>query len=186
MDSENRASIAGAPVQTGPHEHGGADADSEQAGYELRDANPRAILGFLAALFLALLVISGLMWGWFHYLQATVKLPAPTSPFSNVRQIPPGPQLQVNAREDLRKSNAQQQQELENYAWDNRQAGTVRVPIERAMELLLQRGLPVLPMAGAATGAASAPGAADAASADTPRGQSQSGRSAASARPKGN
>ena len=32
---------------------------------------------------------------------------------------------------------------LETYAWENRTAGTVRVPIEEAMELLVKKGLPV-------------------------------------------
>jgi len=41
----------------------------------------------------------------------------------------------LHAREDLL---------LENYSWDESQ-GKVRIPIERAMELIAQRGLPVAP-----------------------------------------
>jgi hypothetical protein len=36
---------------------------------------------------------------------------------------------------------------LEGYGWVDREAGVVRVPIERAMELLLERGLPTRPEA---------------------------------------
>ena len=57
--------------------------------------------------------------------------------------MPLGPQLQVNPREDWLKYREQQEQSLETYEWENRGAGTVRVPIERAMELLVQKGLPV-------------------------------------------
>ena len=48
-------------------------------------------------------------------------------------------------REDLQKIYAKQQQELESYAWEDRKAGVVRIPIERAMDLLLEKGLPVMP-----------------------------------------
>jgi hypothetical protein len=54
-----------------------------------------------------------------------------------------GPQLQVNPREDWLKYREQQERSLETYGWENRATGTVHVPIERAMELLVQKGLPV-------------------------------------------
>jgi hypothetical protein len=65
----------------------------------------------------------------------------PASPFANVREIPPGPVLQVTPREDLQQTLTRQRLKLETYGWENRQAGTVRIPIERAMELLLQNGM---------------------------------------------
>jgi len=34
---------------------------------------------------------------------------------------------------------------LNSYGWVDEKAGTVRIPIERAMDLLVQRGLPVRP-----------------------------------------
>jgi hypothetical protein len=37
---------------------------------------------------------------------------------------------------------------LDSYGWVDENAGTVRIPIERAMDLLVQRGLPVRPQAG--------------------------------------
>jgi hypothetical protein len=39
----------------------------------------------------------------------------------------------------LRYSN---QQVLETYGWVNRENKTVRIPIERAMEIIAERGLP--------------------------------------------
>jgi hypothetical protein len=49
----------------------------------------------------------------------------------------------VNPREDWLRFRQEQEQALETYAWENRSAGTVRVPIEEAMELLVKKGLPV-------------------------------------------
>ena len=37
----------------------------------------------------------------------------------------------------------EQENSLETYAWENRTAGIVRVPIEEAMELLVKKGVPV-------------------------------------------
>lgn len=56
----------------------------------------------------------------------------------------PGPQLQISSRLDLHYFRAQEDKQLTNYAWVDRSAGLVRVPIERAMELVLERGLPLV------------------------------------------
>ena len=118
-------------------------------GYETSDANTGAVLGFLAFLFLVLVLTLFGTWRLFRHYLVVEQQPAPASSFSGVRQIPPQPELEVNGREDLLKTYARQQQELETYSWEDRKAGTVRIPIERAMDLLLQKGLPVvLPGAG--------------------------------------
>jgi hypothetical protein len=53
------------------------------------------------------------------------------------------PLLQISPRLDLRDFRAQEDNQLNSYGWVDRRAGVVRVPIERAMELVLQKGLPV-------------------------------------------
>lgn len=123
---------------------GAAPHGAGSRGYETRDANTKAVFVFLAFLFLTINLILFGTWRLFRHFSA-VQQERPASSFSDERQIPPAPNLQVNGRADFRQMYAQQQQKLENYAWEDRQAGTVRVPIERAMELLLQKGLPVLP-----------------------------------------
>jgi hypothetical protein len=92
-----------------------------------------------------MLVVTGLVcWGLFRYFSAhDVNQSASDSPFADTRQLPLGPQLQVNPREDWLKFREEQDKSLETYAWENRTAGTVRVPIEEAMELLVKKGVPV-------------------------------------------
>src|SRR3984893_11927896 len=116
-------------------------------GYETRDANVRGVFSFLVVLGLALVFIALLCWGLFKYFSAGQATRAPASPFSETRQLPTGPQLQVNPRQDLLRFRAQQERSLESYSWESKQDGTVRVPIERAMEILLKQGLPVAPSA---------------------------------------
>jgi len=112
-------------------------------GHETSDANIRNLIIF--GVCLALLVIAGLVVSRsvFHYLASRQGLGPPASPFENVRMLPPGPRLQVAAPQDLKQYKAAQDEILNNYGWVDRQAGIVRIPIDRAMDILLQKGLPV-------------------------------------------
>jgi len=113
-------------------------------GYETRDANAGGVFKFLAALGTVLLATALISWGLFRFFSAhDVDPAASTSPFADTRQLPLGPQLQVNPREDWLKFREEQEKSLETYAWENRTAGIVRVPIEEAMELLVKKGVPV-------------------------------------------
>jgi hypothetical protein len=102
------------------------------------------VLNFLVALGIVLAVTGLVCWGLFRYFSAhAMNQAASDSPFADTRQLPLGPQLQVNPRQDWLKFRDEQEQALETYAWENRSAGTVRVPIEVAMELLVKKGVPV-------------------------------------------
>ena len=127
-------------------------------GYETRDANARGIFNFLVFLGLMLVVSGFVCWGLFRYFSSRQPGPA-DSPFEDTRELPLGPQLQVNPREDWLKFHEQQEQELETYEWENRGSGIVRVPIERAMDLLLQKGLPVQNSSGPEVAPAGTPSA---------------------------
>ncbi len=62
----------------------------------------------------------------------------------------PQPRLESNERLEINDFRMQEEQTLNSYGWVDQQAGVVRIPIDRAMELLAQRGLPTRPQAGAA------------------------------------
>jgi len=53
--------------------------------------------------------------------------------------------LQANAAADLVKIQATEQEKLATYGWVDRNAGVVRMPIDQAMRLVAQRGVPVWP-----------------------------------------
>src|SRR5580692_6324233 len=107
-----------------PHNHQAASP-----GYETQDANPRGVYGFLVSLSLMIVFTLLLCWGLFRYFSIRYAPAKPASPFAETRQLPPNPQLQVYPQEDLSKFQEQQRQSLEMYAWENPQAGTVRIPI---------------------------------------------------------
>jgi hypothetical protein len=120
------------------------NTSSNSPGYETRDANVGGVYNFLIALGI-ILVLTGLVsWGMFHYFTAhDVDQPATDSPFADTRQLPLGPQLQVNPRADWLKFREQQEKSLDQLDWENRATGTARVPIEDAMQLLVKKGVPV-------------------------------------------
>jgi len=58
----------------------------------------------------------------------------------------PTPRLQTDdGNQDIADLHAREDLLLDNYTWADRAQGKVRIPIDRAMELLAQRGLPVAP-----------------------------------------
>jgi hypothetical protein len=55
----------------------------------------------------------------------------------------PEPQLETNERTELNSVRLREEDVLSTYDYVDRNAGTIRIPIDRAMDLLVQRGLPV-------------------------------------------
>jgi len=52
----------------------------------------------------------------------------------------PGPHLQSDIAGELRAYRAVQQGRLNGYGWADRGAGLVRIPVSRAMEMIVKRG----------------------------------------------
>ena len=119
----------------------------------MRDANIPAILKFIVGLFATLVVVFFVMRGVFGYFSRAQSLGPPASPFADTRKLPPHPRLQVEPRLDIERLIHSQQAILDSYGWVNQGTGTVRIPIDRAMELLLVKGLPVRSDPGAQGGA---------------------------------
>ncbi len=112
-------------------------------GYETRDANVRSLMVFGLGLFVTLVLLLALMAGVFRYFSKSQSLGPPASPFADLRTLPPQPRLQVEPRMDLEHLRAREDAVLNSYGWVDPRAGVVRMPIDRAMDRLLQKGLPV-------------------------------------------
>ncbi len=119
------------------------NADPAQRGYEPSDISTRRLFAFAAGV-VALVVLGVLLSAAvFHFFVRHESLGPPASPFENVRQLPPSPRLQTTAPFDLGRYHDSQNEILGSYGWVDPQAGFVRIPIERAMKLVLERGLPI-------------------------------------------
>lgn len=90
-----------------------------------------------ASLALSALLLGGLL-GLF---EARRPLPA-GSPLERAELVPPPPRLEVRPLETLEQVRARERELLEGYGSVDREAGLARIPIERAMAILAERGWP--------------------------------------------
>jgi hypothetical protein len=106
---------------------------------------PVLISGLVLVTITALvLVLMGWLFNAFSTRQAAHDLPP--SPLAQTRPaLPPEPRLQVAPPQELQQLRAAEEAVLQSYGWVDQAAGVVRLPIERTMELVLERGLPVRP-----------------------------------------
>jgi hypothetical protein len=118
---------------------------TREEGYERRDASIRGLLLF--GLFLAavlVFVFFSMKWT-FDWLSAESPRGEPAAPFVTGRTLPPAPRLQANPHMDLRSYCAGQLEELNSYGWLDKNNGLVHIPIERAMDIVMQQGFPSRP-----------------------------------------
>jgi hypothetical protein len=71
-------------------------------------------------------------------------------------RLPPEPRLQQFPRTDLYDFRMKEDQQLHSYGWVDKNAGTVHIPIEDAMRLMLERGILTSRPQDASQGAAAA------------------------------
>ena len=126
-------------------EKGPRAAGAHGGGYERTDVSIAIPTRFLMGLVVLLLAGIFLMKALFGYLHAeNLRKDTPPSPLANeLPTDPPLPRLQKTPIQDLNKLHATEKQALENYGWVEQNAGVVRIPIDRAMDLVLERGLPI-------------------------------------------
>lgn len=131
--------IKGAYPPGAPHDRG--------PGYERRDANVGGLLQFAFWMAVVLVVTLIGMKFTFDHFKKVQPLGATTSPMvSETEQtLPPAPRLQAQPHVDLAEFCALQQQSVNSYSWIDQQAGIVHIPIDRAMDLILEQGLPARP-----------------------------------------
>ena len=128
-------------------EHRGNPEDlvNPEVSHEHSDVNIRAILGFGAALFAVAVAVHLLIYGLFGYFDSREGIQAPAEypiAASQGHHEPPEPRLQTDPRQDLADLRAKEDEVLGSYGWVDKNAGLVRIPIDAAVKLTLERGLP--------------------------------------------
>jgi hypothetical protein len=117
--------------------------------FEHRDVNVWAVYKFGIALALLCVVSFGLLFGLYRYFLAREGGAASQQKMNvDARDLPPLPRLQSAPIQDLREMRAAEDSILGGYGWVDQQHGVVRIPIDRAIDLLAQRGLASRPQAG--------------------------------------
>lgn len=151
-----------------PKDH--ADDASVREGYEVTDANTGGIVVFLVALFISVGVFFVFCFGMGKVINSGLdRADGPVNKWNAPNQIAPRKAIESNpaleqeqlakltqqfptprlelddGNQDLVDLHGREDLLLNHYSWIDRGKGTVRIPIERAMELIAQRGLPVAP-----------------------------------------
>ena len=110
-----------------------------------RELDLRGIWGFAAIVAATTVLLHLVVWGLMvGFRNAAVRRDPAPSPLAeaNERRLPPGPRLQDEPYHDMESLRAAEDERLSNYGWSDRAAGIGRIPIDRAIDLILERGLP--------------------------------------------
>jgi hypothetical protein len=139
------------------------DGQNEEVDFEREDLGAKPILIFLLALTIACVLVALALKGLYRYLDAyenrhqPVQNPLVQQTTTDTRTVErgdigkfPQPRLEADETTEINAFRLQEEQTLNSYGWVDQPAGVVRIPIDRAMALVAQRGLPTRPQAGEA------------------------------------
>ncbi|HYT66329.1 MAG TPA: hypothetical protein VEL51_07935 [Vicinamibacterales bacterium] len=123
--------------------------------HEHGDVNVHSVLWFAALLGIIVLSMNASMWAMFrvlqHYERKNDPYLTPLAPTAG--ETAPEPRLQTTPWTDLRKFRAEQRNSVDGYGWVDEKLGVAHIPIAKAKEMLLQKGIAVRPeLADAAEG----------------------------------
>jgi hypothetical protein len=122
--------------------HGGY-RDNPEVARERTDVDTKAIIRFAVAILATLVatfLLLGALFGYFSTREAREGRGAAQRQAPD--QLPPEPRLEVSPRANLAELRAAEDKALGTYGWIDKEKNTVRIPIERAMDIIAQRGLP--------------------------------------------
>jgi hypothetical protein len=119
-----------------------AAAAAIRAGHEVDSVAARLLwrsaVGFVGVLLIALVVVYTIQP--LMVARQEAESPPPNPLLAEYGRVePPAPRLQVDPARDIHDQRKAEEHILTTYGWVDRQAGVVRIPIERAMSLLAER-----------------------------------------------
>lgn len=121
--------------------HGSHGASTEPAG-----VSTGVVLQFAVVLVVVSVVCMGLVGSFFFFLErrteATEARPMPVEiehPVTAQQRLPPEPRLEIDPQTGLAALQAAETERLRTYGWVDKQNGVVRIPIDRAMALMVER-----------------------------------------------
>jgi len=126
--------------------------------FERRDLSAGGVLGFLGGLGIVGVLIYLVLSGMYGFLNRYEKAHQPAQnplvgatsadtrhPTLQEADKFPLPRLETNEGEQLSDRRVREEETLNTYGWLDQKAGVAHIPIERAMALIVERGLPTAP-----------------------------------------
>ena len=119
------------------------NAGTDNQDYERRDVDVRAL--FIVAFLLlssciVIFIVVALMMHYFKVHEPPVTAGQANIPVTRSRDFPQ-PRLLIKPGASLAELRAAEDSDLNSYGWTDQSSGIARIPIDRAMQLLLERGL---------------------------------------------
>ena len=116
-------------------------ASQSHVEYERSDINIRGVVFAAIALTVVMLISIGLVTGLFVYLRHAATRAEDPLPMPKEVRLPPEPRIQRDPEGALREMRVEESRILDDYRWVDKEAGIARIPIDRAMKAMLERGL---------------------------------------------
>ena len=126
-------------ADTNSHQNGQAFIESDGVSY-------RGIVVFVVILAVTTFICQGIVVGMFKYFDAAQANSGATraAMAAPAGTMPPAPNLLTDEPANLLHFKTTEEEALQTYGWQDKNAGVVRIPMHRAKELLLERGFPVV------------------------------------------
>lgn len=116
------------------------------AQHEYTDIDPSVGYKFAVWLAVAMLLSVAIVYGTFFFFEGQQKAADVVSQqyplAAGLPKLPPAPNLQNQPFKDIYELRNTEAEKLTTYGWVDKEGGIARIPIDRAMEVMLQRGFP--------------------------------------------
>lgn len=109
--------------------------------HESSDITIRGVVFAAAGLAVVTLLCIGLATGLFVYLNRAATRAEGPPLMPPEATLPAEPRIQPDPASALREMRAEESRILDDYRWIDKEGGLARIPIDRAMKVLIERGL---------------------------------------------
>lgn len=110
-----------------------------------KEINVRALAGLAGTLVVVVIIASALMWPLTIGMRdrgAAQDPPPPVLEEARQPHVPPSPRLQSEPFGDLHELRSSEDHILTTYGWVDEAGGLARIPIDRAIDLVVEHGIP--------------------------------------------
>ncbi len=126
-----------------PHEE-----ENPSVAHERGDADVFTISKYGIGLAISVVIVVFAMWGlfdWFYIRESDKPVEFSPQVLKERPSLPPEPRLQAQPKVELRQLRESEEQHLNGYGWIDPDKGTIRIPIEDAIDMTAKKGLPSAP-----------------------------------------
>ncbi|MBZ5701798.1 MAG: hypothetical protein LAN84_08120 [Acidobacteriia bacterium] len=141
-------------MSTDPHNTGhgaGQEPTHDDVAFEPRDVKVSSVMKFLIYMGISIVAVYFICIGIYRTMteeRAASDVPPPAVRMGQPARMPPEPRLQgvpgheTDAQQDLRDKLAADNQDLAEAHWVDEKAGIAQIPVEDAMTIIAEKGLP--------------------------------------------